>query len=88
MSKKVLAINPGSTSTKVAVFEDEKVLFTESITHPDEELNKYEKVADEFDMRKEMILNILKENNFDVKELDGVVGLNESHRKVCILSYV
>ncbi len=74
MSKKVLAINPGSTSTKVAVFEDEKVLFTESITHPDEELNKFEKVADEFDMRKEMILKILKDNNFDVNELDGVVG--------------
>ncbi len=74
MSKKVLAINPGSTSTKVAVFEDEKVLFTENVTHTDAELGQFEKVADEFDMRKDKILSILEEHNFDVKELDGVVG--------------
>ncbi len=74
MSKKVLAINPGSTSTKVAVFEDDKVLFTESLTHTDEELGQFEKVADEFDMRKEKILSILEVNNFDVNDLDGVVG--------------
>lgn len=74
MSKKVLAINPGSTSTKVAVFEDEKVLFTESVTHSDDELGNFVKVADEFDMRKEKILEILKENDFNIKELDGIVG--------------
>ncbi len=74
MSKKVLAINPGSTSTKVAVFEDEKIIFTENVTHTDAELARFTKVADEFDMRKDKILSILEENKFDVKELDGVVG--------------
>ncbi len=74
MSKKVLAINPGSTSTKVAVFEDDRVLFTENVTHTDSELSQFKKVADEFEMRKQRILSILEEKNFDVKELDGVVG--------------
>ncbi len=74
MSKKVLAINPGSTSTKVAVFEDEKVLFIENVTHTDVELAYFSKVADEFDMRKDRILSILEENKFDIKELDGIVG--------------
>lgn len=74
MSFKILAINPGSTSTKIAVYEDDKELFTESITHPDEELKKYERVTDEFQMRKDNILKILHDHNIKEEELSAVVG--------------
>ena len=74
MSYKILAVNPGSTSTKIGVYEDDKELFTESVTHSDEELKKYDKVVDEFEMRKDNILNSLKKHGVDVKELSAVVG--------------
>ena len=44
--EKLLILNPGSTSTKIAVFEDETPLFTESITHTPEELAAFDCVAD------------------------------------------
>jgi len=74
MSYKILAVNPGSTSTKIAVYEDEKELFSESIVHSDEELKKYEKVTDEFGMRKETILNSMKNHGVEEKDLSAVVG--------------
>lgn len=74
MSKKILAINPGSTSTKLALYEDEKKLLSQTIDHPVEEIEKYEKVQDQFGMRKDAILAILEENNFDINELSAVVG--------------
>ena len=42
----ILAINPGSTSTKIAVYQDENPLFVESIAHSLEEVGKYENVFD------------------------------------------
>ena len=72
--KKLLIINPGSTSTKIGVYEDTNPLFVETLRHSAEEIGKYEKVADQFEFRKEVILSILKEKNFDIKELDAIVG--------------
>ena len=74
MGYKILAINPGSTSTKIAIYEDEKELFKENIVHSDEELKKYQKVTDKFNMKKENILNFLKNNNFNINSLNGVVA--------------
>ncbi len=74
MSYKILAINPGSTSTKIALYEDEKEIFCKTLDHPVEEIEKYENVADQFDMRKEVVLSFLKENGYEVKELAAVVG--------------
>ncbi|WP_432663132.1 butyrate kinase [Wukongibacter baidiensis] len=74
MSYKILAINPGSTSTKLALYEDEKKILSETLDHPVEEIEKYERVQDQFEMRKEAVLSFLKDNNFDVKELSAVVG--------------
>lgn len=74
MNYKILAVNPGSTSTKIAVYEDEKELFTESVTHSDEELKKYDRVTDEFEMRKDNILNALKKHGIELSELSAVVG--------------
>lgn len=74
MSIKSLIINPGSTSTKIGVFEDETLLFEETLRHTTEELAVYDSIVAQKDFRTQIILNLLKEKNFDVKELDVVVG--------------
>ena len=74
MSHKILIINPGSTSTKIGVYEDEKELFEETLRHSTEEISKYATIYEQKGFRKEVILNILKEKNFDMKSLSAVVG--------------
>ena len=49
---KLLIINPGSTSTKIGVFEDEKLLFEETLRHSTEEIAKYASIVDQKDFRK------------------------------------
>ena len=74
MSIKSLIINPGSTSTKIGVFEDENLLFDETLRHPTEEIAKYAGIIDQKDFRKNIIIDFLKEKNFDIKSLDVIVG--------------
>lgn len=74
MSYKSLIINPGSTSTKIGVFEDETLLFEETLRHPTEEISKYASIIDQKDFRKEIITDLLKEKNFDIHSLDFIVG--------------
>lgn len=74
MSIKSLIINPGSTSTKIGVFEDETLLFEETLRHSTEEISKYASIIDQKDFRKDIIVNFLKKKNFDLKSLDVVVG--------------
>lgn len=70
----LLVINPGSTSTKIAVYSDSKPMFEETLRHPVEELSKYSSVAEQFDFRKQVILECLKKHGIDLNQLDGVVG--------------
>lgn len=74
MGFKLLVINPGSTSTKIAVFEDCNQIFEETLRHQAEEILKYPTIFDQLDFRKELILSVLEKNNFDIKTLNGVVG--------------
>jgi len=74
MGLKSLIINPGSTSTKIGVFEDETLLFDETLRHSTEEIAKYASIVDQKDFRKDIIINFLKEKDFDTKSLDFVVG--------------
>lgn len=74
MSYKLLIINPGSTSTKISVFEDEKEIFGETLRHSSEEIGKFKHIVDQQDFRTEIILKALKDNNIDIKELDAIVG--------------
>lgn len=74
MSVKSLIINPGSTSTKIGVFEDETLLFEETLRHSTEEIAQYASIVDQKDFRKNIILNLLKEKDFDIKSLGMVVG--------------
>ena len=74
MSVKSLIINPGSTSTKIGVFEDEKLLFEETLRHSTEEISKYAAIVDQKDFRKKIITDLLEEKQFDIKSLNVVVG--------------
>ncbi len=74
MSCKILAINPGSTSTKIALYEDEKELLVNTLDHPVEEIEKYEKIVDQFEMRKNIVLSFLKDSGYEPDMLDAVVG--------------
>ena len=71
---KVLAINPGSTSTKVAVFKGTEKLFSENVEHAAEDLAKFKEVSDQLEFRFGMIKDMLKEQNIDLSDLDAVVG--------------
>lgn len=74
MSIKSLIINPGSTSTKIGVFEDETLLFEETLRHSTEEIGRYAAIVDQKDFRKKIITDLLEEKEFDLKTLDVVVG--------------
>lgn len=74
MSYKILAINPGSTSTKIALYEDEKEIFVKTLDHPVELIDSFDNVEDQLQMRKEVVMSFLKEQNFDINELSAVVA--------------
>lgn len=74
MSFLILAINPGSTSTKIAVFEDEKEIFSKTLRHSAEELSSFANIVSQFQFRKEIILFELKQANIDIYALDAIVG--------------
>lgn len=74
MSYKILVINPGSTSTKIGVYEDETPVLVETLRHSAEEIGKYATIFDQYEFRKDVILKVLADKNFDVKELGAVVG--------------
>ncbi|MGC8756893.1 MAG: butyrate kinase [Caldisericaceae bacterium] len=71
---KILAINPGSTSTKIGLFDDEKPIFKESISHSAEELAKYSTSFEQKGFRTQKVLEILAERNVELKSIDAVIG--------------
>ena len=68
---KVFAINPGSTSTKIAMFEGEKEIFSRNISHDAEKLKEFKEISDQLPYRKEMILNVLKEEGQTLEGVDA-----------------
>ena len=73
----ILVINPGSTSTKMAVYEDEKPMLLRSIPHTIEELSQFDEVTDQFEFRKQLVIHELKRMSipFDFKAVIGRGGL-------------
>lgn len=71
---KVLAINPGSTSTKVALYDNLAEVFVETLDHPVDEIQKFDRVQDQFDFRKDVIMSCLEKNDVQPNELAAVVG--------------
>lgn len=75
MSKnRILAINPGSTSTKIAVFEGEEQIYINTIKHPAEAIDQFAKITDQYEFRKNIILNELKNNEIELDTLKVIVG--------------
>lgn len=72
--KKLLIINPGSTSTKIAVYEDEKPLFVESISHSAEVIAKYDALVDQFEFRKDLVIETMQSHGISVVELTAIVA--------------
>lgn len=71
---KLLAINPGSTSTKIAVFENENEIFSLNIAHDLEKLAKYTEVVDQLPYREKLILDELDKADIKLKSIDFFVG--------------
>ncbi len=69
---KILVINPGSTSTKIAVFEGEKEIFSTTIRHSVEELKPYANSIAQKDFRMGKILETLSENSFNIKDFSAI----------------
>ena len=79
---KVLIINPGATSTKIAVFEEDRQLFKLGIDHSAEELDRFEKVIDQADYRKNAILTAVAEAGFQLTDFDAVCGRGGLYRPI------
>jgi Butyrate kinase len=71
---KILVINPGSTSTKIAVFDDESSVLEKTIRHSSEELKDFKNIIEQYDFRVKVIENVLKENGFKLEDFDAFVG--------------
>ena len=64
---RILVINPGSTSTKMAVYEDETPILQRSITHSADELSQYGDVTEQQEFRRELVLNELEQNGIPLR---------------------
>lgn len=73
-SYKLLVINPGSTSTKIAVLDDERIIFEETLRHSVEELSAYRNIADQYEFRMDIIIKALKRNNIDINTFSAIIG--------------
>ncbi|BDF33352.1 butyrate kinase 2 [Lachnospiraceae bacterium] len=71
---KIFTINPGSTSTKIALFEGEEEVFSKNVSHDAGKLAEYASISDQFAYRKETIDELLKENHISLDQVDAFVG--------------
>ncbi len=74
MKRLILAINPGSTSTKFALYEEDNMVFEKTLRHSSEDLAPFETIADQFHFRKNLIISEIKQQNIDVSRIAVVVG--------------
>ena len=74
MAYKILAINPGSTSTKAALYEDDKPVVELTLRHSVEEIGQFANIIDQMGWRRDLILQALDEKGYKVEELSAVIG--------------
>lgn len=93
----ILVINPGSTSTKVAVYEDERPLCVSTIRHTPDELAAYAQIIDQHDFRRQLVTDWLAQNNIPLR-FDAIIGrgglikpipggVYRVNRKMCFETY-
>ena len=73
MAYKILAINPGSTSTKISLANDDQPVFVADIAHSQEELRIFKRISDQFHFRKQVVIEELKKRNVPL-DFDAVIG--------------
>lgn len=71
---RLLVINPGSTSTKIGIFEDEEMMFEQTLRHDVDELKEFKKIFDQYEFRKKIIVDALSDKDIAIKSLNAVVG--------------
>ncbi|HEY9053968.1 MAG TPA: butyrate kinase [Rectinemataceae bacterium] len=71
---RILVVNPGATSTKIAVFEDETEVFKRTLDHDSASISSFERVVDQRSWRLQGIRDVLDESGFDLSRFDAVAG--------------
>ncbi|MBB2482202.1 butyrate kinase [Bacillus sp. APMAM] len=71
---RILVINPGSTSTKIGIFDNEHSILEKTIRHKTEEIQQFENVIDQYEFRKQTILETLDEEGINISKLNAVCG--------------
>ena len=74
MSYRILVINPGSTSTKIGVYEDEQLLFDKTLRHSAEDIAQFKTIAAQKDWRRDLVMRALREQGIDARTLSAVSG--------------
>jgi len=70
----ILAINPGSTSTKVAIYYNNKLVKEQTLRHDVDVLNQFGGIIEQYDFRRQVILDFLKDHDYELKDFDVFVG--------------
>ena len=89
----ILTVNPGSTSTKIGIFENEELLGSKNINHNDQDIGSFKRAWDQYAFRKQEILNIIrkedfiKKKNFTIEQLSCVVGRGGLFRPIISGTY-
>jgi butyrate kinase len=73
-TSRILAINPGSTSTKISVFQNEEEVWSIKITHSNDDLSEFSHIFAQYEFRKSVILNELEKAGYNISEFDAIVG--------------
>lgn len=71
---RILVINPGSTSTKMAIFEDENMVKMENIAHTPEEIGRYQKIVDQLEFRESLIRRFVEDSGYSLFSFSAFVG--------------
>ena len=79
---KVLVINPGATSTKVAVFDEETQVYKTTVDHSPQELDRFDRVIDQADYRQQAILDAVAQSGFRLSDFDAVCGRGGLYRPI------
>jgi len=72
--KRILVINPGATSTKIAIFDDETAIFEKVLEHQGTELNKFDKIVDQYPYRLDLILDELAKASIPLTSINAIVA--------------
>ena len=74
MMYRILVINPGSTSTKIAIFEDEQQVYTKSLQHAAEDLKSYTTFVQQFEFRRDLIVKVLRQEGVQTDDFAVIMG--------------